>query len=99
MAAKEPFDLHAKLKKADPIVRDYIAELTLRNAKLQHQMVKLEADKVERDGKIEALKKEIKKGKPPVFKVEVVGVAPQPDTGLVGYASDLLKQIKPKEAK
>ena len=54
---KETSDLKAKLKKADPIVRKYVVELEKRNEKLQAQMVKLEADKRERDYRIKALQK------------------------------------------
>ena len=66
MATKRAPSLEAALKKADPVVRYYVSELEARNAKRQREIVKLEADKVERDGKIEALKKEMKKGKPPM---------------------------------
>ena len=48
--AKRPDDLQTKLEKADPAIRAYVAELQKRNAKLQ-------ADKIERDGIIKALKK------------------------------------------
>jgi len=58
---KEPSDLKAKLKKADPQVKDYISELERRNAKLQHQIVKIQADNMERDNRIKALEKELKK--------------------------------------
>ncbi|SRR5258708_40243482 len=64
--AKEPSDLKAKLKKSDPIVRAYVAELGKRNAKRQRQIVALEADKVERDGRITALQKEMKENRPEV---------------------------------
>src|SRR5260370_42135042 len=64
--AKVPSDLNAKLKKADPIVRAYVAELGKRNAKRQRQIVALEADKVERDGRITALQKEMKENRPEV---------------------------------
>ncbi len=60
MARQEIPSLKAKLQKADPTVRDYVSELEARNAKLQHQIVKLEADKIERDGRIKALEKERK---------------------------------------
>jgi hypothetical protein len=96
MAKEKPSGLKAKLQKADPVIRKYIAELEKRNAKRQDEIVSLEADKVERDGKIEALRKEIKKGKPPVFKVEILPAAADPDASLVGLAGDLLKEIKPK---
>ena len=48
---KKPLDLQAKLKKADPEIRYYVAELERRNAKLQ-------ADKIERDNRIKALKQD-----------------------------------------
>src|SRR5258708_36671691 len=64
--AKEPSDLKAKLKKSDPIVRAYVAELGKRNAKRQRQIVALEADKVEGDGRITALQKEMKENRPEV---------------------------------
>ena len=57
---KEASDLKAKLKKADPQVKDYISELGRRNAKLQHQIVKMQADNMERDNRIKALEKELK---------------------------------------
>jgi hypothetical protein len=61
VAAKRLSELQAKLKKADPIIREFVAELKARNAKRQHQIVKLEADKIERDHRINALEKERKK--------------------------------------
>ena len=58
MTAKPSSELQVKLKKADPIVRRYIAELEARNTKRQNQIVVLEADKLERDARIKALEKE-----------------------------------------
>lgn len=58
-------DLKSSLKKAQPIVRQYVAELEARNAKLQHKIVKLEADKMERDHRIKAFEKELKELKKP----------------------------------
>lgn len=80
--AKEMSELQAKLKKADPIVRDYVSELEMRNAKRQLQIVKLEAEKVELNGRIKALEKQ--------------RLNPAPDAALVGTAGDLLKLFKPK---
>lgn len=56
--AKELLSLKSKLQKADLDVRNYIQELEKRNTKLHLQMVKLEADKKERDNRIKALQKQ-----------------------------------------
>ena len=77
--AKEQSSLQAALKKADPIVRQYIAELEKRNAKRQAQIVKLETDKIERDHRIKALQQERRPY--------------DPTLGLIGRAGDLLKKI------
>jgi len=66
-----PPDLKSSLKKAQPIVRQYVSELEARNAKLQHKIVKLEADKIERDHRIKAFEKELKKLKQPIPKIDI----------------------------
>lgn len=78
--AKESSSLKAKLKKADPQVKDHIAELERRNAKLQHQIVKMQVDNTERENKITALEKELKKhqGQPKVIiKTNFAGLDPK----------------------
>jgi hypothetical protein len=57
--AKDTSDPKAILKKADPRIRRYVAELDMRFVKLQRVNIKLEADKTERDSQIKALKQEM----------------------------------------
>lgn len=86
MATKVPSELKAKLKLADSIVRDYVSQLEARNAKRQRQIVQLESDKVELNGRIKALTEQLK-AKKVDFRYSI-------DAGLVGRASDLLKQFR-----
>jgi hypothetical protein len=71
MSKQTRSELQTKLKKADPIVRQYVAELEKRNAQRQREIVKLELDKVEQDAKIKALQKEAK-ARAPTFNVNIV---------------------------
>jgi hypothetical protein len=74
--AKELSDLQAKLKKADPIVQRFVAELEKRNSKLQLQMVKLEADKVEAKNRVKALEEQWK-GKKADFTLNLAPQTPE----------------------
>lgn len=64
--AKSASDLQAKLKKADPIIRNYVSELEAENAKLQRQIAKFQVKDVSRDNRIKALEKAIKEDTPQV---------------------------------
>jgi hypothetical protein len=101
--AKEATSLQAKLKKADPDVRYYIAQLQARNAKLHRGILKMEADKVDRDNRIKALEKQLKEKKIDI-PYELGGglgerlkrARERENAYLEGRAEDLLKHIKPK---
>jgi hypothetical protein len=70
-------DLKKKLPKADPLIRQYIAELEKRNGKLQLQIIRLEADKLERDNRIRVLEEDVKR---PEVKINITGIRPDPTT-------------------
>lgn len=54
----------ARLKKADPVVKMYVAELEKENARLQAQIVKYEAKQLSLDNKVKAVERELKENKP-----------------------------------
>ena len=66
MATEKTSNLQAKRKKADPVIRKYIAELELENEKLQRQIAKLEVQKVSSENRLKALEEEIKENKPQI---------------------------------
>lgn len=66
MATEKTSNLQAKRKKADPVIRKYIAELELENEKLQRQIAKLEVQKVSCENRLKALEEEIKENKPQI---------------------------------
>jgi len=53
--------LKAVLKTADPVLKHYIRELKLENAKLQRKIVKLEVKNISNQNRIVALKKDADK--------------------------------------
>jgi uncharacterized protein YydD (DUF2326 family) len=56
LAKKQMIGVRAKLSKADGDIQAFVRELVSRNEELQRHVVKLEADIVERDNHIKALK-------------------------------------------
>ncbi|HKW37330.1 MAG TPA: hypothetical protein VJO54_05930 [Burkholderiales bacterium] len=88
---KNPSELQTKLKKADPIVRDYVRELKKRNAKLQSQIVKLEADKDERDGRIKALGQQLKEKKVDLH--YGIGIAPRNEDELIAQLKGFIPRL------
>ena len=61
MTKSETATLAARLQKADPIVRRFVAELKVRIEKLHRQIVKLESDIVERDSRAKGMQDEVKR--------------------------------------
>ena len=56
-----PSDINAKLKKADPIIKKYIAELTKRNERLEAQAAKDKVINMSLQNRIKALERELRK--------------------------------------
>jgi cell division protein FtsB len=59
-------NLKKALKTAQPVIKQYVAELEKRNAKLHAQIVKLQADNMECHNRVKALEKNVKANAPKI---------------------------------